>query len=380
MYTKKINLLKLFFVAIGVALFSFTPKLPNWRWMSQKETPYFSMFDTGLPIFRPWLPIEALEWRITGQNLLADNLVYGVLGGLVLYFLYKNISQRIFVYLLTTLPLAIGIWYTANGGTLYDITCIFSLVFLLIIIRNISPQISTAKLIGVGILMAILDLSRPFAFNICILIFLYLLLKLKIKAFVPFYVFVVLSAPFHITQLIKFNTFELSTYGGNNLVEAFNGSYPYGEDCYLFEVEKKLDTLEASECAAANKKFILNSYLHNPRLLNKTINLERLKKVMFPELVWHATGLDPKDPLQMNIKLAFHVGLLITYFLSLLALTKKTELPYKLLLLSIACYVVLITLLANWLSEVLRVMIPAMAPLALLAQTCFDTKNLPKLN
>lgn len=375
MSAKKSNLVKLFFVAIGIALFSLTPKLPNWRWMSQKDTPYFSMFDTGLPIFRPWLPIEALEWRITGQNLLADNLVYGVLGGLVLYFLYKNIGERIFVYILTTLPLAIGIWYTANGGTLYDITCIFSLVFLLVVIRRISPQISIAKLIGVGVLMAMLDLSRPFAFNICILIFFYLLLKIKIKALIPLYVFVVLSAPFHITQLIKFNTFELSTYGGNNLVEAFNGSYAYAEDCYWLEAEKKLDTLEAAECAAANKKFILNSYLQNPKLLNKTINLERLKKVIFPELVWHATGLNPKDPLQINIKLAFHAGLLITYFLSLLALTKKAELPYKILLFSIACYVVLITLLANWLSEVLRVMLPAMAPLALLAQTYFNANK-----
>ena len=378
MSTKKTNLLKLFFVAIGVALFSFTPKLPNWRWMSQKDTPFFSMFDTGLPIFRPWLPIEALEWRITGENLLADNLVYGILGGLVLYFLYKNIGERIFVYLLTTLPLAIGIWYTANGGTLYDITCIFSLVFLLVIIRNISPQISTAKLVGVGVLMAMLDLSRPFAFNICILIFFYLFFRIKVRALVPLYIFIVLIAPFHITQLVKFNTFELSTYGGNNLVEAFNGNYAYGEDCYMFEVEKKLDTLEAAECAAANKKFILNSYINNPKLLNKTINLERLEKVIFPELVWHATGLNPRDPLQINIKLVFFAGLLVTYFLSLLALTKKVELPYKLLLLSIACYIVLITLLANWLSEVLRVMLPAMAPLALLAQTYFEAKKSTK--
>lgn len=377
MYSKKNNVVKLFFVALGVTLFSLTPKLPNWRWMSQKDTPYFSMFDTGLPIFRPWLPIEAFEWRITGQNLLADNLVYGILGGLVLYFFYKNIGQRLFLYLLTTFPLVIGIWYAANGGTLYDITCIFSLVFLLVIIRNISPQISTAKLIGVGVLIATLDLSRPFAFNICILIFLYLVFKIKIKSLIPLYVFIVLIAPFHITQLVKFNTFELSTYGGNNLVEAFNGSYPYGEDCYRFESEKKLDTLEASECAVANKKFILNSYLRNPALLNKTINFERLKKVLFPELVWHATGLNPKEPLQITIKRIFYAGLIVIYFLSFISLTMKTELAYKVLLFLIVCYIVIITLLANWLSEVLRVMIPALAPLTLLAQSYFNTKKSP---
>ena len=366
---------KLFFLCAGVLLFSFTQKLPNWRWMSQKADPYFSMFDTGLSIFRPWLPIEALEWSLTGQNYIADNLTYGFLGGWILYLLYTNVDRRLIPFLFSSAPLIIAIWYTANGGTLYDITGLFSLIFLLLLLRHIEDQISLWSLIGLGFLLAMLDLSRPFAFNIALLIICYLIYRIKWRAIVPIYVFILLVAPFHINQLVKFNTFELSTYGGNNLVEALDSNFLAADNCYAYELLRQLDTYEAAECAAINKHKVLSAIKSNPSMLSQTFNLPRLKKVLFPNLVWHATGLDPADRSQKIILFVFHVWLVIIYALGLIAFFKKGDRRYAILLYLIAFYIISITLIANRLSEVLRVSLPALATLTLLAQTYFIRKE-----
>jgi len=375
MKLSKVRFEELFFLVLGVLLFSFTQKLPNWRWMGQKTDPNFSMFDTGLSIFRPWLPVEAFEWNLTGQNYFADNLTYGLLGGWILYLLYVNIDRRILPFIISSIPLVIAIWYTANGGTLYDITGLFSLIFLMVLIRRLNNQIQLWGLIGFGVLLAMLDLSRPFAFNIALLILFYLIYKIKWKAIVPIFVFVLLVAPFHINQLVKFNTFELSTYGGNNLIEALDSNFLAADNCYAYELAKQLDTYEAAECAAINKQKVFAALKNDPGLIFQTLNLKRLEKVMFPNLVWHATGLNPEDPPQRVILVIFKIWLGIVYVLGVMAIFKKNDHRYQAILLAIAFYIISITLVANRLSEVLRVSLPALAVLTLLAQTYFIYKE-----
>jgi len=366
---------KIFFLILGVVLFSFTQKLPNWKWMGQKSDPYFSMFDTGLSIFRPWLPVEAFEWSLTNQNWFSDNLVYGLLGGWVMYLLYINVARRWGVYILTSMPLIIGLWYTAKGGTLYDITGLFALTYLLILLSEINDDASLLRLTGFAVLAAILDLSRPFAFNICLLIFFYLVLKIKWKAALPIYIFILLAAPFHINQMAKFNTFELSTYGGNNLIEALDSNFLAADNCYAYELAKQLDTYEAAECAAINKRKVLEALKNDPSMIFQTFNFGRLKKVLFPNLVWHATGLNPEDRSQKIIQMGFYVGLIVVYALGLMAIFKRVGSRINALLLLIAFYIISITLIANRLSEVLRVSLPALTVLTLLAQNCFVSKK-----
>jgi hypothetical protein len=269
----------------------------------------------------------------------------------------------------------IAIWYTANGGTLYDITGLFSLIFLMVLIRRLNIQIQLWGLIGFGVLLAMLDLSRPFAFNIALLILFYLIYKIKWKAIVPIFVFVLLVAPFHINQLVKFNTFELSTYGGNNLIEALDSNFLAADNCYAYELAKQLDTYEAAECAAINKQKVFAALKNDPGLIFQTLNLKRLEKVMFPNLVWHATGLNPEDPPQRVILVIFKIWLGIVYVLGVMAIFKKNDRRYQAILLAIAFYIISITLVANRLSEVLRVSLPALAVLTLLAQTYFIYKE-----
>jgi hypothetical protein len=169
----------------------------------------------------------------------------------------------------------------------------------------------------------------------------------------------------------KFETFELSTYGGNNLVEAFQGVIPFATDCYYLEMSKRLGTRDGAICALENKKKILGELKRNPKLILGVFTPERIKKVFFPELVWHATGLDPNSPKQVEIRDWFHIYLAFIYLLAIITLLRKTERPYKLLIIAIYAYIVLITFMANRLSETIRVLMPSLAALVLLCQTYF---------
>lgn len=363
-------LIKAFFILAGIYYFGLTIKLPNWRWMEQKLDPYFGMMETGLPFFRPWLPIERFEWSIHQSNWYSDNLTYGILAGWMFYLIYKNASS-IFSFILLAAPLSIVVWYTANGGTLYDITAAFSLTYLLVLFRNGQKSDSYWVLAGIGLLMAILDHSRPFAFQICLLMTAYGIYLYRTRFLASLVVFTLLVAPFHVNQLKKFETFELSTYGGNNLVEAFQGVIPFATDCYYLEMSKRLGTRDGAVCALENKKKILGEIKRNPKLILGVFTPERIQKVFFPELVWHATGLDPNSPKQLEIKYWFHLYLGFIYILALITLLKKSERPYKLLIAAIYAYIILITFMANRLSETIRVLMPSLAALVLLCQTFF---------
>lgn len=293
----------------------------------------------------------------------------------MMYLLYINVARRGGVYLLTSIPLVVGLWYTAKGGTLYDITGLFALTYLLILLSEINDGASLVRLVGFAILAAILDLSRPFAFNICLLIFFYLALKIKWKAVLPIYIFILLVSPFHINQMAKFNTFELSTYGGNNLIEALDSNFLAADNCYAYELAKQLDTYEAAECAAINKRKVLEALKNDPSMISQTFNFGRLKKVLFPNLVWHATGLNPEERAQKIIQIGFYIGLVMVYVLGLVAILRRVDSGFNALLLLIAFYIISITLIANRLSEVLRVSLPALTVLTLLAQNCFPSKK-----
>ncbi len=369
-------LIKAGFLYFGYWLCSQTIKLPNWRWMEQKLDPNFGMFETGLPFFRPWLPLERFEWSLHQSNWYSDNLTYGLLAGWMFYLLYKN-APSLKSFLLLTPPLAIAVWYTANGGTLYDITAAFSLVYLLIIFRDshkFISKISFFTLIGIGILLGILDHSRPFAFQICVLLVIYGFYIYGRRFIVSVTIFVILVAPFHINQYVKFNTFELSTYGGNNLVEAFQGVIPFATDCYYLEMSKKLGTRAGAVCAQENKDKILGEIKKHPQLLLGVFTLDRAKKIFFPELVWHATGLDPNSASEIKIRRGFHLYLILVYLLAIFCCIKKSERLYKLLLITIYAYIIGITFVANRLSETIRVVMPALAVLILLCQTYASAK------
>lgn len=363
----------IFFLLAGVLLFSFFPKTPNWFWMGQYSAPNFSLLGTGLPIFRPLIPFETIEWRIHQSNWLSDNFLYGVLSGISLYLLFINCKGKWSTFFVTTGPLMIAIWYASHGGPIYDITAIFGIIGAATIIRTLDHQTSVKQLILLGIFLSITDLSRPFGLTLCVFMMSYLFIKNRHALFIPLITLVFLAAPFHINQLVRFQTVTLSTYGGNNLMEAFNKAIPPDKDCYLFEATKNLDSLEAAKCAAINQKKISKQLLKKPQLIFTAINSERIFQTLFPQPIWHASNLDINNNIHIGVRYAFHTLLAALYGLAIWAIIKPQKRSYKLLLVISFSYVVFTILIASWLSEVIRTYLPALALITLLAQTKFNS-------
>lgn len=364
----------IFFLLAGVLLFSFFPKTPNWFWMGQYSAPDFSLLGTGLPIFRPLIPLETIEWKIHQSNWLSDNFLYGLLSGVSLYLLFINCRSQWSIFFITTGPLMIAIWYASHGGPIYDITAIFGIIAAATTIQTLGPKPSIKRLVLLGIFLSITDLSRPFGLTLCILMMGYLFIKNRNAVFIPLITLVFLAGPFHINQLARFQTITLSTYGGNNLMEAFNKVITPKQECYPFEQKRQLDSLPAAKCASANQQKVFNELIGNPRLIFTAINPDRIVKTIFPEPVWHASYLDINSAIHIGARHAFHALLAALYGLAFWAILKPQRRAYKLLLLLSFSYVVFTILIASWLSEVIRTYLPALALITLLAQTQFKPR------
>jgi hypothetical protein len=361
------------FLLAGVLLFSFFPKTPNWFWMGQYSAPDFSLLGTGLPIFRPLIPLETIEWKIHQSNWLSDNFLYGVLSGISLYLLFINCRSKWFTFFTTTGPLMIAIWYASHGGPIYDITAIFGIIGALTIIQTLDHQTSVKRLILLGIFLSIIDLSRPFGLTLCIFMLGYLLIKNRKAVLIPLITLFFLAGPFHINQLARFDTVTLSIYGGNNLMEAFNKVITPKQECYPFEQKKQLDTLLAAKCASANQQKVFNELVGDPRLIFTAINPGRILKTIFPQPVWHASYLDINSGIHIGVRYVFNALLAALYALAFWAIIKPQRRSYKILLLLCFSYVVFTILIASWLSEVIRTYLPALALITLLAQTQFNS-------
>ena len=361
------------FLLAGILLFSFFPKTPNWFWMSQYTAPDFSMLGTGLPIFRPLILLETIEWRIHQSNWLSDNLLYGALSGFSLYLLFINCRCKWSTFFMTTGPLMIAIWYASHGGPIYDITAALGIIGALTILQTLDDKTSTKRLILLGIFLSIADLSRPFGSVLCLLMLGFIFIEHRNKLFIPLITFIFIAAPFHVNQLARFQTLTLSTYGGNNLIEAFNKVIPPDRDCFFFEAMKNLDSLEAAKCAATNQKKVTKELLKNPLLIFTAINPDRIVKTLFPQPIWHASNLDIHGQVHIGVRYAFNTLLGVLYGIAIWALISPRNRLYKLLLLFSFCYVVFTILIASWLSEVIRTFLPALAIVTLLAQTRFKT-------
>lgn len=359
----------LFFILAGILLYSFFPKTPNWFWMGQYSAPDLSLLGTGLPIFRPLIPLETIEWKIHQSNWLSDNFLYGVLSGISLYLLFINCRSKWSTFFITTGPLMIAIWYASHGGPIYDITAVFGIIGAAIIIQTLDLQTSTKRLVLLGMFLSITDLSRPFGLTLCIFMMGYIFIKNRHAVFIPLITIVFLAAPFHINQLARFQTLTLSTYGGNNLMEAFNKVITPKQECYPFEQSRQLDTLLAAQCASENHKKVFDSLISSPRLIFSAINPDRIIKTIFPEPVWHASYLDINSNTHIGVRYAFHALLTVLYGLAFWAIIKPQRRAYKTLLLVCFSYVVFTILIASWLSEVIRTYLPALALITLLAQT-----------
>jgi hypothetical protein len=361
----------IFFLLAGVLLFSFFPKTPNWFWMAQYSAPDFSLLGTGLPIFRPLIPFETIEWKIHQSNWLSDNFLYGLLSGFSLYLLFINCRSQWSIFFITTGPLMIAIWYASHGGPIYDITAIFGIIAAATIIQTLGPKPSIKRLVLLGIFLSITDLSRPFGLTLCILMIGYLFIKNRNAVFIPLITLVFLAGPFHINQLARFQTITLSTYGGNNLMEAFSKVITPEKDCYRYEELKQLDSLQAAKCAANNQKKVAKELLKKPQLIFTAINPERIIQTIFPQPIWHASNLEINSKTHIGMRYIFHALLVMLYGLAFWAMIKPQQRIYKSLLLLCFSYIVFTILIASWLSEVIRTYLPALALITLLAQTQF---------
>lgn len=308
----------------GILITSFFPKTPNFGWMGALQ-PVEKFLETNLsevviPVLRPLLPLEKLNYILLGNTWIANNLVYGVFVGLVFYFILYSNKKYITVLLFMVLPL---FWVSSDGGIVYDISFIFAFIAILhltnIIINN--NGVKYRHLVLLGLVLSLADLSRPFFLPFVLVYFLILSIYLyeknllvlkhvKIKALlIPLGVFLVLSSPFHILQYKNTNSLILSNWGGCNLSEVFSEPSQIPFDRALINTETY-----TNECNRM-KDNILKKISANPSmlLLDGKI-LSKFKHIFYPPLSYHGNSKFTTEIRAYFVEF-FYLGITVIYLL-----------------------------------------------------------------
>jgi hypothetical protein len=380
----------LFFLFLGFILFSFTDKTPNYAWMSTYSGPSFPSLQTGISIFRLWVPIEHLEYSLLGEVWYSENLIYGLCGGCLLYLMANEGNQKNNIILMTICTIAsiIAIFFSSWGGSICDI--LFSLALILAIkkISLLTVKSSIKYQIFIVTLLTLLDMTRPYGIFYVALLLLFTHYKTikfkenKIKISRAFlFIFITTlctTLPFHVIQYKRFGSLTLSTYGGNNLMESLQSVATINDalDCKAILGRGGLDSAEAMECANTNKDRVIEHYLSDKTLLMKVFSPTRIKNVfLFPEIYWHATKI--KENLSFKIlKDFFYFLLSVIYILTFFSYRNNLESLVTLIAYTMGIF--LISLGHNG-QEALRVYLPFLILLIYNTSRNFNTVYLMKI-
>lgn len=342
---------------LSVALF-LTPKTPNGGWMGQYVAPNFPPLFTGLPVFRPWIPVESAEYQILGSNWLSTRVAYTVCAFLVLMLLYReSLRLKSTVVFAISLPIVlITMTFAAWGGPFYDITFTLSLLSAFVVLsrldRNSSKWLPPAVF---GLCLVVIDLSRPTGLVVAGTLLLAALYWLRHWRWLIIVISLAFTLPFHVHQYLQFGTGLLSTFSGSNLREVF----PYGPDCVnhgagFGAAYGGIDTRAYAECAAQTQERILANLRTEPAKVLVALKPEHVRQILLPEPYWHGTGLKP-DPLSTIWVPVYKATLVVLYAGALISIRVD---PRTLAALFVLCYGTLSTLVAHSGYESIRVMLP----------------------
>ena len=338
-----------------IAVLASTGKTPNFGWMGAHDIYTITVFETGIPVFRPWIAVEKFENLLTGDVWFSENIGYAFFSTWVVYFLYTKSREASSTYLFYILicPLFIVMYYSAWGGSIYDVIFGLSLVKSIEYLTKPSRELSFKSLVYASIWLAVLDLARPFSIALVIVFSGIWFIKIKFKFVIPFVIMFFLVFPFHFNQYKNFGGIVLSTYGGMNLREVFPLS---SRDCNAEFSRNKIDTAEFSQCAGSVRSEVLLNLKSNPYLVLQAFSVERIARIMFPNPYWHGTGVLNHNSVGVQLKIfIYQISLAMFYFFFI----KILSLRFSMLLCFFALlFVNFFTCISHNLTELPRIIMP----------------------
>jgi hypothetical protein len=328
----------IFFLLSGIALFSSTRKTPNFGLMGGYYAPNFPDITTGMHILRLWTYVEKFEYFNINSLFYSNNFLYGLLAGYLGFLIYKRAEKNNKLKILIPLfpGLIVGVFFAAYAGPVFDI--VFALAFFICMCYaiDIGKNITKKQVYYLGFWVTLMYMSRPYGIYFSILLYFYFGFLIRKKIIPAILITFAFMAPFHVIQLVKFDTFMLSTYGGTNLVEAL-GSVGQDQnnflDCKVILGRNKFDSKEMVDCSKINQARAIEVYIDNPYIFLKLFSPKRIfGTFMFPNLYWHGTEFtdDYKRSLELKtIKIIFYLSLFSAYILILLSYknTKEFNVP-----------------------------------------------------
>lgn len=322
---KKINLKVSYFsisMFLGIITTTFLVKTPNYGWMGALQPINkflkIDLCDVIVPVLRPLLPLEKLNYILFHNTWIVNNLFYGFFVGLIIYLILKSNKGLINLLLLSILPLFL---VASDGGVIYDVSFVFAFISILHLTRKIivDTDIKNSVLILLGIALALADLSRPFFLPYVLIFFLTLLIfllknqlihsiRIKIITFiVPLIVFFILVVPFHVMQYNHTKSVILSNYGGCNLEEVFH-------EKSLIKFDRSLlnSKIYTNECNRV-KSIIIKKIIKEPSvLLLKGQLINKIAHIFYPPLSYHGNSQFTKK-IRGYLKPIFYIGISIIY-------------------------------------------------------------------
>ena len=320
----------LFCLIFALLLLGITPKTPDSGWMGVYPVPVFPPLDTGIPVLRFLIPLEQFEYTTTGNLFITQNVFYALCYSIILFIFVRDAlrtkSLLRLIFLLT--PVFIGLFFAAVGGPLYDAVFALGLVLSLKLVSEADRYSPIQKILGVGVSLALLDLSRPNGIFFAVVLLLVLVFKSKTRSLWALIPLAVIALPWHLVQLMKYGTFTLTTYQGQNYAEAFQwqGIFSQSRDCLTELGRSLIDSQAFQSCSEFNQKFIIDTLIHNPTSIKYVLQPEHINSIIFPDPFWHATrDLQGNELFTFIATWVVRIGLvlLIGYWISQFQLTQN---------------------------------------------------------
>ena len=370
-------MLPLLFMGLGVLLFVWRHKTPNFYWMGVYPDPgilsWTLPFNIGTPVLRPWLWLELISLKLFGTLWPVTELAYGLLAGLCLLLLFyaARRSGSLRPYALLGAPaLVMGIYGAAGGGIIYDMTASLSLIASWLLLDHLrrTEQAALSVFLLLGATLALADLSRPFLLYVVPLFLLYGFWLKRTKILWSALVLLCLAGPFHLAQYLNTGSLTLSCYSGCNLAEVF----PEQRKCVEELGRQALDTPAGRACCAENAAFIKASLMEKPGLIFRAFTPSRIQQVLIPRLYWHGWGGEKWYVFTFQIP---YTLLMIAFWINLLRrlYQARQDTPRLLAATLPPALITLLILLSHNGSEMVRVVMPLHA----LAMAVFFTLRSP---
>lgn len=348
------SLIQIIFVMVSLLLFASTPKTPNFGWMGVYQLPTFPDLFTGIPVFKPWIPIERFEYSIHESLWISENIGYAFFSYLSLMFFYtkSRLSKRENCWWFLFVPFLVVMFFASWGGTIYDVIFAYALIYCLDVL--LSDDLESAVNLGYSILLlAFVDLARPYGFPLFIFLLCGFAFKYKEKVFWPLLLILPLIFLFHLAQFVNYGTILLTVYSGMNLYEVF----PFAShNCMDLFGRNQIDTVNFLVCDQLAKSEIIEQLMAEPSKILNTLKFDRMINFLFPYPFWHGTGLHAvQSEYLKSFGHLYKFFIFSIFFMAVLSLTISKKM---IIVVFIYLYIAAVILFSHGMTELPRVILP----------------------